>query len=303
MDAKNNRGLMGKQKLHGILFAISAYVFWGLHPVYWKQLQHVPSVEIVSHRIFWSLIFFLTVLLFRNGFKGLIHKTRTSDNKSILIIPALLIGSNWAVYIWAVNAGFIIETSLGYFICPLLSVFLGTFFLKEKLRRFQWFAVIVAASGVLFMTIVYGQFPWISVFLASTWGVYGLLRKKSPLNSVEGLTLEASILSIPAAVYIIYLISIGSNSFGHDFQTSILLIGAGVTSGLPLLVFIAGARLINLSLIGILQYIYPTLIFLVGAFIYGEELTTSKLTGFIFIWIALIIYSIDSTSLLRKKNS
>ena len=179
---------------------------------------------------------------------------------------------------------------------------LGIIFLGEKLRNLQWFAVLLAGSGVLFMTIIYGQFPWISLYLAFTWGTYGLLRKKSPLNSVEGLTFEAFILAVPAAGYLIYLLAIGNSSFTSDIQTSLLLIGTGVTSGLPLLVFIAGARLINLSLIGILQYIFPTLIFIVGAFLYGEELNETKLIGFIFIWIALIIYSIDSTSLLRKKN-
>jgi len=294
---------MSKQKLNGIIFAVSAYIFWGLHPIYWKQLKHVPSVEIVSHRILWSLVFFVIVISFRKGWTGLRTKIGNCKNKTIIIVPAFLIGSNWAIYIWAVNAGFIIETSLGYFICPLISVLLGIFFLGEKLRKLQWFAVLLAGSGVLFMTIIYGQFPWISIFLAFTWGTYGLLRKKSPLNSVEGLTFEAFILVVPAAGYLIYLLAIGNSSFTMDIQTSFLLIGAGITSGLPLLVFIAGARLINLSLIGILQYIYPTLIFIVGAFLYGEELSEAKLIGFIFIWIALIIYSIDSTSLLRKKNS
>ncbi|MFC2103332.1 EamA family transporter RarD [Bacteroidota bacterium] len=293
---------MSKQKLHGILFAVSAYVFWGLHPVYWKQLQHVPSVEIVSHRIFWSLVFFIIVISFRKGWIGLKTKIGICKNKTILIVPAILIGSNWALYIWAVNAGYIIETSLGYFICPLISVMLGIFFLSEKLRKLQWFAVLLAVSGVLFMTIIYGQFPWISLYLALSWGTYGLLRKKSPLNSVEGLTFEAFILVVPAAGYLIYLLATGNSSFTSNIHTSLLLIGAGVTSGLPLLVFIAGARLINLSLIGILQYIYPTLIFIAGAFIYGEVLSEAKMIGFIFIWIALAVYSADSTVLFKRKK-
>jgi len=293
---------MSKQKLQGILFAVSAYIFWGLHPIYWKQLKHVPSVEIVSHRILWSLVFFVIVISFRKGWTGLKTKITNCKNKTIFIVPAFLIGSNWALYIWAVNAGFIIETSLGYFICPLISVLLGIFFLGEKLRKVQWIAVLLAVLGVLFMTVIYGQFPWISIYLALTWGTYGLLRKKSPLNSVEGLTFEASILVVPAAGYLIYLLATGNSSFASDIQTSLLLIGAGITSGLPLLVFIAGARLINLSLIGILQYIYPTLIFIVGAFLYGEELSAVKLVGFIFIWIALAVYSADSTIFFRKRK-
>ena len=245
----------------GILLALSAYIFWGLHPIYWKLLQSVPSVEIVSHRILWSMVFFMIIISVKNDWKKLISKIKDGNNKLIMFLPALLIGSNWALYIWAVNAGFIIETSLGYFICPLLSVFFGVVFLKEKLRRFQWVAVFIAAAGVLTMTIIYGNFPWISLYLAGTWALYGMLRKKSPLSSVEGLTLETAVLSVPVLIYLPYISFTGTGSFYSEISTSMLLIGSGVTSGLPLLVFIAGARKIKLSLIGILQYIYPTIIF------------------------------------------
>jgi chloramphenicol-sensitive protein RarD len=152
------------------------------------------------------------------------------------------------------------------------------------------------------MTFIYGQFPWISLYLAGTWGTYGLLRKKSPLNSVEGLTLETALLSVPAVIYLSYLTTTSTGSFATDLSTTLLLIGSGITSGLPLLVFIVGARMINLSLIGILQYIYPTLIFMVGAFIYGEPLSEAKMIGFMFIWSALIIYTIDGTFYLNRKK-
>jgi chloramphenicol-sensitive protein RarD len=273
-----------------------------LHPIYWKLLQNVPSVEIVSHRIIWSFVFFVIIISFRKEWKGLTKKIKESDNKPILFIPALLIGSNWALYIWAVNAGFIIETSLGYFICPLITVFLGVVFLHESLRRIQWIAVLIAGIGVLVMTFIYGQFPWISLYLAGTWGTYGLLRKKSPLNSVEGLTLETTLLSVPAIIYLAYLTMSNTGSFTTDLPTSLLLIGSGITSGLPLLVFIIGARMINLSLIGILQYIYPTLIFIVGAYIYGEPLSEAKMIGFMFIWSALIIYTVDGTFFLKRRK-
>ncbi|MGD8778881.1 MAG: EamA family transporter RarD [Ignavibacteria bacterium] len=286
----------------GIFYALFSYIFWGLHPIYWKLLQHVPSIEIVSHRILWSFIFFTVIISFRKGWKELKQKIKASDNKLIIFIPALLIGSNWALYIWAVNAGFIIETSLGYFISPLISVFLGVIFLKESLRKFQWTAVAIACAGVLVMTFIYGQFPWISLYLAGTWGTYGLLRKKSPLGPVDGLLLETATLTIPVLIYLTFLTLTGDASFAIDTPTTLLLIGAGITSGLPLLVFIAGARLINLSLIGILQYIYPTLIFIIGAFVYGEELSEVKMIGFAFIWTALIIYTIDGTFFLRRKS-
>ena len=176
------------------------------------------------------------------------------------------------------------------------------FFLQESLRRIQWISVLIAGIGVLVMTFIYGQFPWISLYLAGTWGTYGLLRKKSPLNSVEGLTLETTLLSVPAVIYLIYLTLSNTGSFATELPTTLLLIGSGITSGLPLLVFIVGARMINLSLIGILQYIYPTLIFMVGAFIYGEVLSEAKMIGFMFIWSALIIYTIDGTFYLNRKK-
>lgn len=278
----------------GILYAVSAYIFWGIHPVYWKLLKHVDSLEIVTHRIFWSLIFFIIIISYRKEWKSLFSKFSNCKNKWIIIVPAFLIGSNWATYIWAVNAGYIIETSLGYFICPIISVLLGVIFLGEKLRFLQWLSAFIALTGVFYMTFVYGEFPWISLFLAFTWAIYGLLRKKSPLSPVEGLTLETSILAIPAFLYLSSLMNTNHSSFTLDISTSLLLVGTGITSGLPLLVFIAGARMINLSLIGILQYIYPTIIFLLGVFVYGEPMNENKLIGFVFIWIALIIYSLES---------
>ena len=286
----------------GIVLAVSAYIFWGIHPIYWKMLQHVPSEEIVSHRIVWSFLFFALIISSQRKWKELFKKIKNSSNVLMLILPAFLIGSNWAAYIWAVNAGFIIETSLGYFICPLVSVFLGVIFLKEKLRSIQWLCVFIAVLGVLVMTFFYGQFPWISLYLAGTWAAYGLLCKKSALTSVEGLQLETAVLAVPALVFLWFLNSSGSASFTLDMQTSMLLIGSGIISGVPLIIFIKGARLINLTVIGILQYIYPTLIFLIGAFIYNEALNMSKLISFIFIWTALIIYTTEGIFFFKYKE-
>ena len=286
----------------GIVYALSAYIFWGLHPIYWKQLQNIPSTEIVAHRIVWSLIFFVFIISMRKHW--VIFKQKIVDTKTrwILVLPAFLIGSNWAMYIWAVNAGFIIETSLGYFISPLVSVFLGVFILKETLEKIQWTAIIIAVCGVLVMTFVYGHFPWISLFLAATWGTYGLLRKKSPLNAIEGLLLETSVLSVPAVLYLIYLVSTASFSFASEFKISLLLAGTGILSGLPLIIYISGARIINLSLIGILQYVYPTIIFIIGYFIYDEPMNEAKIIGFIFIWIAIFLYTIGRKLNFRANN-
>jgi chloramphenicol-sensitive protein RarD len=286
----------------GIIYALSAYIFWGLHPIYWKQLNNVPSVEILAHRILWSFVFFLVIITVRRGWPDLRRMFSHSGRRWIFFVPAFLIGSNWGVYIWAVNAGYIIETSLGYFICPLISVFLGVLFLHEKLRFIQWIAIGIAAAGVLIMTFLYGQFPSISIFLALSWGSYGLLRKQSPLGPVQGLTLETLLLSILSLTFLIIRKSGGSPAFLHDAPTTLLLMGTGIISGLPLLIFIAGARLIDLTLIGILQYVYPTLIFVVGYFIYHEPLNQSKIIGFLFIWTALLVYSMESVYRLKRKR-
>lgn len=286
----------------GILLTLTAYTFWGFFPVYWKQLLHVASPEIAAHRVLWTFILLTLFLSFQGKLKGVLNKIQESPQKALLIFPSLLIGSNWFLYVWAVNAGFIIETSLGYFISPLLSVFLGVFILNEHLRRIQWIAISIASVGVMIMTIIYGQFPWIALYLAGSWSIYSLLRKKASLNGPEGLTLDSAILSIPISAYLLYLLFNGAGAFLYsDIQTNLLLIGCGVMTLLPLTIFITASRLIELSLVGIISYIYPILLLLVGVFLYNETLSSIKLIGFIFIWIALIIYSIEGI-MFRKRR-
>jgi len=277
----------------GITLALGAYLIWGILPIYWKTLDHVPSIEILANRIFWSFIFFTIILLVQNGWKDLINKLQGTNIILYVVVPAILITTNWLTYIWAVNANYIIETSLGYLICPLVSVLLGVIFLKEKIRLPQWFAIIIAMSAVLIMTFAYGQFPWIGMILALSWGSYGLFRKKSPLNAVEGLTLETSLLSIVVVFYFVYLFYNRNTSFFIDLPTTSLLIGAGLITGFPLIIYIIGARLIKLSLIGVMQYFYTIITLLIGVLIYHEPLTQSRIVGFTFIWIAVIIYISD----------
>ena len=277
----------------GITLALGAYLIWGILPIYWKTLDHVPSIEILANRIFWSFIFFTIILLVQNRWKELINKLKGTNIILYVVVPAILITTNWLTYIWAVNANYIIETSLGYLICPLVSVLLGVIFLKEKIRLLQWFAIIIAMSAVLIMTFAYGQFPWIGMILALSWGSYGLFRKKSPLNAVEGLTLETSLLSIVVVFYFVYLFYNRNTSFFIDLPTTSLLIGAGIITGFPLIIYIIGARLIKLSLIGIMQYFYTIITLLIGVLIYHEPLTQSRIVGFTFIWIAVIIYISD----------
>lgn len=286
----------------GIVFTLSAYIFWGLHPVYWKILKQFPAEILVSHRIIWSFVFFALIILFKKNFRQIVVKIKSAPSKLKIIIPAFLIGLNWGVYIWAVNAGFILETSMGYFISPLLSIFLGVFYLNEKLRPLQWVSISIAAAGVIVMTLIYGQFPFVALILAVSWAIYGLMRKNSVLTPVEGLAFETVILVIPALIYLLSVSPDLSRSFNYSPVYILLLMGSGIISGAPLIIYITGIRLIRLSLVGILQYIYPTLIFLVGYIIYSEPVNSAKMAGFIFIWIALLIYSFESSIYLRRKR-
>ncbi len=287
----------------GIAAAIGAYFLWGILPVYWKLIERIPAIEILGHRMVWSLVFLLLLLTFRKQW-GWIREVRHHPVKYATFLgSALILGLNWYTYIWAVNSGHIVEASLGYFINPLFSVLLGVIFLHEQLRRWQLVAVLIATGGVLFLTIRHGQFPWIAMTLAVTFGVYGLLRKTASLGSLAGLSLEMMILFFPALAFLIYLGVIGSGSFGNAKITfDILLVLTGVATAFPLLLFAYGAQRIPLYSIGILQYIAPTLQFLIGIFIYREPFSHTKLIGFCVIWIALFIYATEGFLQARRRR-
>lgn len=279
----------------GLLYGIVAYTIWGLLPIYWKALKQVPASEILANRIIWSFVFVAAVLTIRRKWDWLKPALRNKRIITIYAISGLLLGSNWFIYIWAVNAGFVIETSLGYFINPLLNVLLGVVFLHERLRSGQMAALGLAAGGVLYLTFGYGSFPWIALLLAGTFGFYGLLRKTAPLESMEGLTLETAFLILPATTFLFYLSQQGTLALGSsDWQTNLLLIGVGVVTAVPLLLFGAAARRISLTNLGLLQYIAPTIQFLLGLFLFGESFSYQQFIGFSFIWIALLIYIFES---------
>ncbi len=279
----------------GILYAAGAYVLWGLLPVYWKALHDVPALEILAHRMVWALVVVLLLVSTRVGWRWLRPVVRNGRVLVAFTLSALLLSINWFVYIWGVNAGYIVETSLGYFINPLVNVLLGILFLKERLRLWQGVAITVALGGVLYLTFNYGQLPWIALTLAFSFGFYGLLRKTATLNSLEGLTLETMLLFPFALAYLIYLELIGSAAFPHaGIGTNLLLVGAGVATAAPLLLFAGGARRITLTSLGILQYIAPTLQFMIGVFVYDEPLTPTRLIGFCIIWLALFLYTTES---------
>ena len=279
----------------GMFYAIAAYGMWGLLPIFWKSLQDVPALEILSHRMVWSLGLLLLLLLVRRRWDWL--KTAVKQPRTILLFLAstTLLSVNWFVYIWGVNAGFIIETSLGYFINPLVSVLLGVIFLGEQLRKGQWLAIALAAAGVIYLTVRYGELPWIALTLAGSFALYGLIRKTASLGSLEGLSLETALMFVPALGYLLYLERMGTAAFGQgDGVTNGLLMFAGLATAVPLLFFAAGARRIKLATIGILQYIAPTIQFLIGILVYQEPFTNDRLVGFSLIWLALFIYTAEN---------
>lgn len=278
----------------GMWSGIAAYVLWGFFPIYWKWLRDVPAPQLLGHRITWSFLLLLAVILLTrqwNDFRSQLNG-RTFQ---IYLIAAILIGVNWLTYVWAVNAGFIVETSLGYFINPLLSVLMGVIFLREQLRTAQWIPVTLAAIGVMYLTFAHGRLPWIALLLAFTFAFYGLTKKLAPLGSVFGLTLETGILLFPALLYLGWAQMNGSAAFLQSgVKADVLMIGAGLVTTVPLLMFASAAKQIPLTMIGILQYLAPTIQFLIGVFVYQEPFDQSRLVGFGIVWLALIIFWVEN---------
>ncbi|HVK93648.1 MAG TPA: EamA family transporter RarD [Noviherbaspirillum sp.] len=278
----------------GIIYAATAYALWGVFPLYFKSLQEIPPVEILLHRMLWSLAFVVIVLAWRRQWAWLRDVLRQPKVLAGFAVSALLLSGNWFLYIWAVNNGHVVESSLGYFINPLFNVLLGSLLLGERLRRLQWAAVALAACGVAWLTWQSGSLPWIALLLAGSFGLYGLLRKTAALGALEGLALETLLLFPLAAAYLIGLTLQGGNSFaGASTGTQWLLVAAGPITAIPLLLFAAGARRIPLSLLGLLQYIGPTLQLLLGVWLYHEPFGGARLAGFALIWGALAVYSLE----------
>lgn len=287
----------------GVCTISPSHLIWGLSPVYWKVLQSVPALEIICHRIIWSFALIIPVTLFGGHRKELWQVLRRPRILLILLTTSFLMGGNWLIYIWAVNNGRVLQASLGYFICPLVSIFLGIVFLRERVRFLQGVAIVLASVAVLYLTFQYGEFPTISLFLAFSFGTYGLIRKVAPVSAITGLTVETLILTIPALTYLIYLATIGLGIFGHKGTTiDLFLMGTALVTAIPLLLFTLGARRLPLSTMGFLQYVAPTCIFLLGIFFYHEPLTRQQAVTFMFIWTALAIYSVDSFLFYRKSH-
>jgi chloramphenicol-sensitive protein RarD len=279
----------------GVGLAIGAYTAWGLFPIYWKWLHAVPALQLVAHRIVWSFVLLAIVLTVLRQWRAFRSEAVYWHTVRIYFIAGLLLSVNWGTYVWAVNAGYIVETSLGYFINPLLSVLLGVIILHERLRRPQWVAVGLATAGVLYLTLMCGSPPWIALTLALSFGLYGLVKKMAPLGALHGLTLETALLFVPMLLYLLFAEANGQGAFLHsDGVSTLLIVGTGVVTVVPLLMFASAVRLIPLSLIGILQYIAPTLQFLIGVLIYGEAFTSIQFVGFGLVWAALILFTTEN---------
>jgi len=289
----------------GIFNGIFAYLIWGLLPIYWKSLYSYSADVVFSHRIIWSFVFMMLLILFTKQLKPFLHETkRIFKNKKLtilMLIIAFIISANWLIFIWAVQAGYVLQASLGYYINPLVNIFLGVIILKERLSRAQTISCVLAFIGVLFLTISYGVFPWISLSLAFSFGLYGLLKKIADIHSMYSLAIETTIILPFILFYLIYIYDVNLAMKSELVSQNLLLIFAGVATAVPLLLFGSSVRHLTYSTVGFLQYIAPTLMLVIGVFLYNETFTIYHFVTFLFIWIALIIY-MGSTFKLRKKQ-
>lgn len=279
----------------GVLLGLAAYLMWGSFPVFFKAIQDIPPLEIVCHRIFWSATFLLILVACRRQLGQVLNALQNRHVLLTLCVSTLLIATNWLVFIYAVQHGEVLQSSLGYFMTPLFSILLGFIFLRERLNRWQMFSVLLALTGVLNLTFHLGQFPWIAFILAASFGLYGLLRKVAQVEAMVGLTVETLMLGPLALAYIFYLASQQESSFlTGTLRFDLLLPLSGVVTAIPLLLFVAAARRLQLMTIGFLQYLTPSLHFILAVGLYNETFSRGHLISFLFIWTGLVIYSANS---------
>jgi chloramphenicol-sensitive protein RarD len=277
----------------GLLFGVSAYIIWGLLPLYWKLVEEVGAYEILAHRGIWSLLICVSLLALRKQLKSAYEMVRSSRTFSLLFLASGLLTINWGVYIWSVTVNRVVEAALGYYITPLINVTFGVLLLREKLRPAQWIAVALAAAGVVILTLGYGSLPWIALVLAISWGSYSLIKKSLNLGALETLSLETLFAFLPNLVFLFIIQGNGSAEFGSTWSISLLLFGAGAATVIPLLLFNGSTTRLPLSTVGLLQYITPTIMFVIGIYVNNEDISTTKVLGFAFIWLALAVLSRD----------
>ena len=289
------------QQVLGVFYAVAAFVIWGISPVYWKLMKAIAPLEIITHRLVWSFVFLLPLIAISGRWREFVSAVSHARTFFILLLTAVLVTTNWLIYIFAVNNDYLLQASLGYYINPLVNVLLGMVFLKERLRPLQVLAVLIACAGVLYQTVLYGQFPWISLALAFSFGFYGLIRKAAPVGPLVGLAAETMILFVPGVLYLLYLDRVGAGTlFRVSPATDGLLMCSSLVTAVPLLLFALGAKRIFLSTVGLIQYIGPSGMFLLAVFAYQEPVSRAQVVTFACIWTALAIYSFDSIRVYRR---
>jgi chloramphenicol-sensitive protein RarD len=285
-----------------VILGLLAWTMWGFFPLYWPLLEPAGAVEILAHRIFWSLIVMLAVVLVMRKRSALLATFANRRTRWLLALAAVLITVNWGTYIYGVNSHHVVETSLGYFINPLVSVLLGVVVLGERLRRLQWAALALAGVAVLALTVEYGRPPWISLVLAFSFGSYGLAKKKANAGAVESLVLETALIAPVALGYIVFLLATGASTFGREGAGHVvLLVGTGVVTVIPLLCFGGAATRIPLSTLGLMQYVTPTVQFLLGILFFHEPMPAMRWVGFSLIWLALVLFTVESLRSRRRQ--
>lgn len=296
-------GSESREGLKGLVYAASAFLIWGLSPIYWKTLASVPPFEIVLHRVVWSFFFVIPLVPLQGQTAELLAALKSPRSLLTLLSTTLFVATNWLLFVWSVNAGLVLQASLGYYINPLFSVLLGVVFLKERLRRAQLVAVVLAGAGVLYLTLGLGRFPWVALTLALTFGLYGLVRKVTPVSALVGLAVETLLLLPPSLAYLGYLYGTGRGAFLRmGLKTDLLLMASALVTALPLLLFTLGARRINLSTLGFMQYMVPSCFFLFAVFVFHEPISWVQIWTFALIWAALAIYSADSVVYHRRSH-
>ncbi|MBU3646091.1 MAG: EamA family transporter RarD [Candidatus Nanopelagicaceae bacterium] len=287
----------------GLLFGVSAYLMWGLLPLYWQLVEEAGAYEILAHRGIWSLLLCVFLLTIRKQIKSAFVMVRASRTLSLLFLASGLLTLNWGVYIWSVTVDRVVEAALGYYITPLINVTFGVLLLREKLRPLQWTAVGIATVGVLILTVGYGALPWIALVLSISWGSYSLIKKSLNLGALETLSVETFFAFFPNLFFLFFIEANGTAEFGKDWGSSLLLFGAGAATVIPLLLFNGSTTRLPLSTVGLLQYITPTIMFFIGIFINHEDISTTKIAGFAFIWLALAVLSRDLYRSSRTLNN
>lgn len=280
----------------GIVYALAAYIIWGFLPIYWKQIENISPYEIIAHRVLWSFVFMIIFIIaigkwhyFRRDLKFIFKKKK---KVTALFLASIVITSNWLAYIIAVNSGHILDASLGYYINPLISIILGFLILKERFSKMQWLAIVIVFIGVVYLTAGLGSAPVFSLYLAFSFSIYGLIKKTINIDAIYAMAVETFVLAPFALVYIIFLGSNGNGHFGLNVDSA-FMIGTGIATVIPLLLFSLGAERIRLSLVGFLQYFSPTIMLVIGIFMYGEIFTPVHKVAYIFIWGGLLLYTVS----------